>query len=155
MPSYFLRQKNVLDKDYWASCSLSLFLATLLIRSKLTWRPSALRKRVSNISLVADTNGNMVSNSAVGIDAAEARTRVLAFSVDAGLVRRTVRVDDTLRAAVWRRANHLRQAGAAALAANVPRRVAVGPTRVGHTRVLHDDWLNSCKSRCITQMKIR
>ena len=97
----------------------------------------------------------MVSNSAVGIDAAEARTRVLALSVDAGLIGGTVRIDDALWPAVGRRANHLRQAGAAALTANVPRRVAVGPTRVGHTRVLHDDWLNSCKSRCITQMKIR
>ena len=118
-------------------------MATLLIRSKLTWRPSALRKRVSNISLVADTNGNMVSDSAVGIDAAEARTRVLALSADAGLVRRTVRVDDTLRAAVWRRANHLWQAGALALAIKLSGRVRIWTTRVGDAWILFNNRLNS------------
>ena len=130
MPSHFLRQKK-----RGHHVAYPVFLATLLIRSKLTWRPAALRKRVSNISLVADTNGNMASNSAVGIDAAEARTRVLALSADAGLVRRTVRVDDTLWAAVGRRANHLWQAGALATVSDGSWRIAVGSTWVGITRV--------------------
>ena len=63
----------------------------------------------------------MVSDSAVGIDAAEARTRVLALSADAGLVRRTVRVDNTLWAAVWREAFHVWEAGALALIPVPPR----------------------------------
>ena len=77
----------------------------------------------------------MVSNSAVGIDAAEARTRVLALSVDAGLVRWTVRVDHTLRPAVGRRANHLWQAGALAAVSDGSWRIAVGSARVGIARI--------------------
>ena len=69
---------------------------------------------VSLISLVADTNGDMVSNSAVGIDATKARTGILAFPVDAGQLLRAVRVDNALRATVGWRANHLGHAGAVA-----------------------------------------
>ena len=81
----------------------------------------ALRERIADEALVTDTDWHMVSNSAVGIDAAEARTRVLAFSADAGLVRRTVRVDNTLWAAVWREAFHVWEAGALALIPVPPR----------------------------------
>ena len=55
---------------------------------------------VSLISLVAHADRNMVPDSAVSIDAAKTRTRVLAFSVDASQLLRAVRVDHTLRATV-------------------------------------------------------
>ena len=77
----------------------------------------------------------MVAHIAVGVDTAEARTRVLALSVDAGLVRWTVRVDHTLRAAVGWRANHLWEAGALATVSDGSWRIAVGSTWVGITRV--------------------
>ena len=63
----------------------------------------------------------MVSDSAVGIDSTQSRTRILALSADAGLVRRTVRVDDTLWAAVGREALHVWEAGALALIPVPPR----------------------------------
>ena len=77
----------------------------------------------------------MVAHIAVGVDTAQARTRVLALSVDAGLVRRTVRVDHTLWPAVGRRANHLWQAGALATVSDGSWRIAVGSARVGIARI--------------------
>ena len=55
---------------------------------------------ISNKTLITDANRNMVSNIAIGIDSTETRTRILTFSVDACLVCRTVRVDDTFWSAV-------------------------------------------------------
>ena len=74
---------------------------------------------VSLISLIADTNGDMVPDSAVGIDATKARTGILAFPVDAGQLLRAVRVDNALRATVGWRADHLRHAGAVASVSNL------------------------------------
>ena len=76
---------------------------------------------VSLISLIADTNGDMVPDSAVGIDATKARTGILAFPVDAGQLLRAVRVDNALRATVGWRADHLRHAGAVASVSNLLR----------------------------------
>ena len=42
----------------------------------------------------------MVSYTAIGVDTAESRAGILAFSVDTGLVSGTVRVDNTFRSAV-------------------------------------------------------
>ena len=85
----------------------------------------------------------MVAHIAVGVDTAQARTRVLALSVDAGLVRWTVRVDHTLWPAVGRRANHLWQAGALALAIKLSGRVRIWTTRVGDAWILFNNRLNS------------
>ena len=76
---------------------------------------------VSLISLIADTNGDMVPDSAVGIDATKARTGILAFPVDAGQLLRAVRVYNALRATVGWRADHLRHAGAVASVSNLLR----------------------------------
>ena len=101
----------------------------------LTWRFVATSERITNISIVANAERQMISDITTSIDPTQTRTRVLALSVDAGLIGGTVRIDDALWPAVGRRANHLRQAGAAALTANVPRRVAVGSAGVGVTWV--------------------
>ena len=74
---------------------------------------------VSLVSLIADTNGDMVPDSAVGIDATKARTGILAFPVDAGQLLRAVRVDNALGATVGWRADHLRHAGAVASVSNL------------------------------------
>ena len=70
------------------------------------WRlgshPVTSAKGISLVSLVAYTNGNMISYSAVGIDTAKTRTWILAALVDASKFLRAVRVDHTFRTTVWR-----------------------------------------------------
>ena len=73
----------------------------------LTCDPVASAEGVSLISLVAHADRNMVPDSAVSIDAAKTRTRVLTFSVDASQLLRAVGVDNALRATIGRRADHL------------------------------------------------
>ena len=75
----------------------------------LTWWQLTAGKGVTNISLVTNTDGDVISNPAVGIDSTEARTGVLTLPVDTGSVSRTVVVDLTLWPAVGWRAQHLRQ----------------------------------------------
>lgn len=41
---------------------------------------------VSNIALVTDADGNVVPHTAVGVDPAKARTRILALAPDACLI---------------------------------------------------------------------
>ena len=95
------------------------------------------------ISLVADTDWNMVPDSAVGIDATQARTGVLTSKVGTGQFLGAVRVDHTLMSAVWWRSNHISQAGALAPVTNLSWQVAVGTTWVRITRVLCYYWLNN------------
>ena len=85
----------------------------------------------------------MVSNSAVGIGTTQPGTRVLALLVDAGLVRRALGIDDALWPAVWRGANHLRQAGALTTFTNGSGRIAVGSAWVRVARIDCLNWLNS------------
>ena len=75
----------------------------------LTWWQPATDKGVPSVSLVTDTDGNVIPDPAVGIDPTEAGAGVLTLSVDAGSVSRTVVVDLTLRPTVGRRSQHLRQ----------------------------------------------
>ena len=82
----------------------------------------------------------MIADAAVSIDTAEARTRVQTLSVDTCFVLRALRVDDTFGSAIGRTANHLRQTRAVTCAAEVPGRVGVWPTGIGHTRVLNNCW---------------
>ena len=68
------------------------------------WRlgshPVTSAKGISLVSLVADTDGNMISYSAVGIDATKTRAWILAALVDASKFLRAVRVDHTFRTTV-------------------------------------------------------
>ena len=105
------------------------------------WRSSALAEGVTNVALIADADGHMVADAAVGIDSTETRTGVLALATDASLVRGAVRVDHTLGAAVGRGPYHFRQTRAATLAANISWRVGVWSTGVGVAGV-GDNWLN-------------
>jgi hypothetical protein len=98
--------------------------------------------------LVANADGNMVPDAAVGIDSAQAGTGVLTLAPDARLVRGAVRVDHTLGPAVGRRANHFREAGALAATGHIPWRVGVWPTGVWHTGV-HDGRWTCCKEHAI------
>ena len=69
--------------------------------------------------MVAHADGNMVADSAVSIDAAKTRTRVLTFSVDASQLLRAVRVDNALRATIGRRSDHLWHTSAVASVSNL------------------------------------
>ena len=76
---------------------------------------------VSLISLVAHADRNMVPDSAVSIDAAKTRTRVLTFSVDASQLLRAVRVDNALRTTIGRRSDHLWHTSAVTSVSNLLR----------------------------------
>ena len=102
-------------------------------------------ERVALEALVADTNWNMVPNSAVGIDSTQARTRILALAGNAGKLWRAVRVDDALWSAVGRRAQHSRQTAALASLSNNLWLVAVGTAGIGITGINSNDWLNCYK----------
>ena len=111
----------------------------------LTCDPVASAEGISLITLVADTNRHVVPDPAVGIDATQSRTRILAFSGDASQLLGAVRVDHTLRAAIGRRANHLRHASAPTLTTNIPWWQCVWSTRIGIARVFFNNRLNGCK----------
>ena len=68
----------------------------------LTWLEITTGEWISNVSLVAHTDGYMIPDPAVGIDATQAGTGILALSVDTGLIRWTIGVDDTFWSAVGR-----------------------------------------------------
>ena len=57
---------------------------------------------VSLVSLIANADWDMISDSAVGIDAAKTRAGILAALVDASKFLRAVRVDHTFRTTVGR-----------------------------------------------------
>ena len=106
----------------------------------LTWWQPATGEGVTNVSLVTNTDGNVVSNPAVGIDSTESWTGILTLSVDACFVLRTFRVDNTFRSAVWRAPNHLGQTSAVTRTAEVPGRIAVWTAGVRITGILYYDW---------------
>ena len=72
----------------------------------------------------------MVPDPAVGVSTTQTRTGVLALSVDARLVGGTVCIDLTLRSAVRRRSQHLRQTVALTPGPHHSRRFAVWSTGV-------------------------
>ena len=92
------------------------------------WWPSTLTEWISDVALVADADGHMVSHVAICVYTTEARAWVLALSSDASLVRGAVRVDDTLWPAVGWGADHIWEARTLAALANHPGWVAVWTT---------------------------
>ena len=72
----------------------------------------------------------MIANPAVSVNTAKTRAWVLAFAIDAGPVRGTVRVDVALRSAVRRGAYHLRLATAFASVADSSWKVRIWPARI-------------------------
>ena len=79
----------------------------------------------------------MVGHPAVGVVAAQAGAGVSALLLYAGSGLAALRAHQTLGSAVWRLANHVRQTRALTPAPQVTRRIGVGTTGVGVTRVLH------------------
>ena len=77
----------------------------------------------------------MVAHTALCIHPAQTGARVLTLAVDAGLILWTVRVDNTLRAAVRWRADHFWQARALTAVTDNTGWVGVGSAWVGLTWV--------------------
>lgn len=75
----------------------------------------ALDERITSESSAAGTDGEMVLNAALGVDAAGAFARIATFLGDAGSVRGTVGVHNALGSAVRWRSNVVGQAGAGGL----------------------------------------
>ena len=90
---------------------------------------------ISDVTLVADADWYMVAHITIGIDTTQARAGVLTLAADARLVRRAVRVHDTLRPAVGWGADHLGEARTLAALSYYPRWIAVWTTGVWITRV--------------------
>ena len=95
---------------------------------------------ISDIALVTDTERDVISDTAVGIDTTEPRTGILTFSVDACFVWWTVRVNNTFWSTVGRSSNHLWQTGTVTSVTNLSRRIAVWSTRIWLTRIFFYDW---------------
>ena len=102
---------------------------------KLTAWSVTLSKGISYESLVASTLRNMVPDSAVGVNTAQPRTRILAFTRYAGKFLGTVRVYDTFWSAVWWGAYHISQASTVATISDLSWLVAVRTAWVWITRV--------------------
>ena len=98
---------------------------------------------ISLISLVTDTYGDVTSHPACGMDATQARARVHTFLVFAGQLCWTVIVENTLRAAVWRTANHIWLAGAVTAIPLSSWRIRVWATWVGVARIFLYNWFHS------------
>ena len=81
---------------------------------KLTSCESALSERISLVSLVTDTQRDVVPHFTVSPCATETRAGVPALSRDTGKLWGTVGVKNTLRLTVRRRTDHVRQTGALA-----------------------------------------
>jgi hypothetical protein len=106
-----------------------------LYRSSCTWSEITTGEGVSDVVLVTDTDRHMRPDPAVGVDATEPGTWVLAVTVDAGELGVTVVIDGALRPAVGRVADHARHAVALALTANISGRQAVGAAWIWLTGV--------------------
>ena len=119
----------------------------------LTCNLKTLRKRIPRVSLVTDTDGNVVPHSAVGIDTAQSRAWVLAFSVNAGLVGGTVRVYDTLWSTVGGRADHFRETRTLAPVTDISWRIAVRTAGVRLAGVKHVRF-GSCSKQTVRQQKV-
>ena len=85
----------------------------------------------------------MVSNPTQSIDATKTRTRIYTLLIFAGQLRGTVIVENALRFAIWRRANHSRLASAVTPLSVASRRVSIRATRVGVAGVFFYNWFNS------------
>jgi hypothetical protein len=98
---------------------------------KWWWWSLACHKRIPDVALVANTDGEMVGHLAVGVTATRAGAWVNAMKVPALLVGGTVHVDDTLWPTVGGQTNHFRQTGTLASVPNHTGRVTVGAAGLG------------------------
>ena len=113
---------------------------------KLTCWSVATGKWITNESLVANTQWDVVADSAVCVGATQPRTGVNALLVSASQLRGAVRVELALWPAVRRLAYHAGLARAVTAVTVVPRRVGVGPTGVGVAGVFFNDRSDCCKN---------
>ena len=97
--------------------------------------------------MVANTEWDMVPHSAVCILATETRAWVDTLLGPARQFHGTVRVELTLRSAVWRLTDHAGLARAVATVTIIAGRVGERTTGVGVARIFFDNGCNSCGIR--------
>lgn len=78
-----------------------------------------LYKRIASVSVCAGADNGMIDHDALGVLRARAWARIRTLGIDARFVRRTVRVDETLRATGWWRSYVSGQARAGWVAVDV------------------------------------
>ena len=117
----------------------SIFLFLII----LTCEASTLREGISLVSLIADANWNMVPNPACCMDATQPRARVNTLLIFTRQFCWAVIVEDTLRMAVWRTANHIWLAGAVTAIPLSSWGIRIWSTGVGVAGVFFNDWFNS------------
>ena len=148
-----------ISKHFWETCAwcCSVALPTHSIDATRGWlaginnfgcwrcahRFPAFWEWISEITLEADAQWQVIADLASGIDAAQTGTRILALAVDTSLVGRAVWVDHAFGTAVGRRADHFWLAGAAATVADDLGRVGIGPAGVGVAGIFSYDWFYS------------
>ena len=141
-----------LDYLNWAGSCWKMIVTSQAERldTLLTCWSVAAGERISDVSLLADTDGNVVADAAPGVPAAQTRARVDTLLVAAGAVCRAVGVTYTLGPAVGRDTLHARQAGAPALVPRHPRRRGVRPAGVRLAWIYCLHWFYSCKTKTAT-----
>ena len=95
------------------------------------------------VSLVTDTYGDVASHPACGMDATKTRARVNTSLILASQFSWTIIVENTLRTAVWRTANHIRLAGAVTAIPLSSWRIRVWATGVGVAGIFFNNWFDS------------
>lgn len=133
------------------SQNLEFLTHTCCVTSKKTcqWYVTLLAhtvaERISGVADVASAHGRVVHHTALCIWAASTSTRVSAFLVNASLVAGALRVDDTLRSAIGRRTDVIRQARAGGtFPAHLALRVRAARRRLARIQLLRRPWcLNS------------
>ena len=95
------------------------------------------------IALVTDADRNMVSHPACGMDATQTRAGVNTSLTFTSKLDGAVVVENALRAAVWRTADHVWLAGAVTAIPLSSWRIRVWATRVGVAGVFLYNWRHS------------
>lgn len=124
----------------WAvakNISQSLLQNIALKFTQLTCSQVAARERVSLIPSITNTNGNMISDPAVSISAAEARAWINTFLSLAWFIRRTIWVKNAFWSTIWGRSNHVRKTRTVTAASVISGLGAVWSTWVRFTGVFH------------------
>ena len=103
-----------------AICTNEAFVVVVNRVKHLTngWNGPAIAESVARETGHAAADRRVADHSALGVGSARSRARINAFLVDTGLVGRAVRVDDALRTAVRRGADHSRNTATLGLSGN-------------------------------------
>ena len=134
IPQLLIVKNNIASPFELFCCSLKK--KNMFPQRRLTGGEPVLGEGVPLVPLITHTEGNVVPHSAVRPSATETRAGVQTLPGDTGKLRVTVRVEDTLRPTVRRRAQHVWQTGTLAPVSYHSRSSCIGTAGVWITRIL-------------------